>query len=390
MYCPQCGTENQDGSSFCRHCGTRLDGAGASGAASVGGQQPAADAAGYGQADAGQPYAGAPNGANPHGNPYGGPAGSPYGQPVSAYPPYGQPQPVYQQPVSAGTCLSEAWADVRGSEGWVGKACLLGLVNAVPILNFVTAGYILRWARQLATGARLPMPKGLFVDRAFVVGFFATVLYLISYFVSGIATAIVGWVPLLGALAAFAFSIFFGMFVDASVVRMAIVDRFGAAFDFGKVWRAYKRSLGGLFCASVVPLIVAGIVIVAVVIVYVIVLTVFIGSGAVSISIYSSHHVAYEGVGTIVATVVLWIVVAMALAVAQLVSLRAIGHWVVRVAPDWCAETPEAGGTPYGQHPYSQPPYGGQTNQYPPYGQSPYGQDPYSQQSYGNQPPYQQ
>lgn len=368
-----------------------MGGTGSSGAASVGGQQPAADAAGYGQADAGQPYAGAPNGSNP----YGGPAGSPYGQPAGTYPPYGQPQPVYQQPVSAGTCLSEAWADVRGSEGWVGKACLLGLVNAVPILNFVTVGYILRWARQLATGARLPMPKGLFVDRAFVIGFFATVLYLISYFVSGIATAIVGWVPLLGALAAFAFSIFFGMFVDASVVRMAIVDRFGAAFDLGKVWRAYKRSLGGLFCASVVPLIVAGIAIVAVVVVYAIVLTIFVGSGAVSVSIYSSHHAVHEniasalfatgaGVGTIVATVVLWIFVAMALAVAQLVSLRAIGHWVVRVAPDWCAEAPEAGGAPYGQPPYNQPPYGqdpysqspygSQTNQYPPYSQPPYQQ----------------
>ena len=343
MYCPQCGTENHDGSQYCRHCGSFI--AGAAGAASHDAPQ--------------QPYA------QPYTQPHEQAQGQPYGQS-----PYGAPQRSYaQRPVSAGACLSEAWADVRGSEGWVGKACLLGLVNAVPILNFVTIGYILRWARQIATGVRLPMPKGLFVDRAFVVGFFATVIYLISYFVMGIATVFVGWVPLLGALAAFAFSIFFGMFVDASVVRMAVVDRFGAAFDFGKVWRAYKRSLGSLFCASVVPLIVMGIVIVAVAVVYAIVLAVFVGSGAVSFSIYSSHHAFYEGiasalfttgagVGTVVATVVLWVLVAMVRAVAQLVSLRAIGHWAMRVAPDWAAEAPERQGfaswqqPPTGQTPY--------------------------------------
>lgn len=341
MLCPQCGTDNREGSLYCRQCGARIADAAAA-------AQPGASADSQaGQSSAGQQ----PFGADPSATPYG-------GEPFAGQ----AQQPYQQQPVSAGGCLVDAWNDVRSSEGWVGKACLLGIVNAVPILNWVVMGYILRWARQLSGSIHTPMPKGLFVDRAFVTGFFAAIISAVFWIVTWIVGFVVGWVPVFGALAALVIGVLVSLFADAAIVRMAVVDRLGAAFDFGRIWRSYKRALGSLFCASFVPTIMASIVILVLTVVFVLIASAIIGSGAAVASLYSAHHsidvitglpalyVASGGVGSIILMVVLWVLCAMVLAMAQLVSYRAMGYWAARVAPEWGAEAPEA-------RPYSQPYY---------------------------------
>lgn len=349
MLCPQCGTENREDSAYCRHCGTRI--AMAADAAQADASGAAANAGGYANASEPRRNPGAqdpfgqqpPQSANPYTGPQGderfaGQAGQPYRQP----------------PVSAGGCIGAAWRDVTSSEGWMGKACLLGIVNAVPILNWVVMGYILRWARQLSGGIHMPMPKGLFVDRAFTTGFFAAVVGALFWVVSWVVGFIVGWVPLIGSLAALVLGVLVSLFADAAIIRMAIVDRLGAAFDFGRIWRAYKRALGSLFCASLVPTIVAALVMMVLIVVFLMIAGAIIGSSAAVVSLYAPHHaikelaglpalfIASGGIGAVVLMVVLWVLCAMVLAVAQLVSYRAVGHWAARVSPDWGAEAPEA------------------------------------------------
>ena len=93
--------------------------------------------------------------------PYQSAAPSPYGQapaPGAGQPPVpGAGQP-FAGPSPYGTsnspslegCVSAAWHDVKATQGWFGKLLLLGLINIVPILNFVVQGYALQWARELS------------------------------------------------------------------------------------------------------------------------------------------------------------------------------------------------------------------------------------------------
>lgn len=439
MFCPQCGTENPDGSRFCRHCGTNLGvgvpapsdaGAAAQGAfANASGEQPMFASPSIGQPGPGAAAFGA-QGAGPAGafdaqaagqafsaqqgasgqSPYGQQAAygqgwqQPYGQscqagfqqpgyqqPYQQQPgwqgggqqagwqyqqpgyqqqPYQQPQPhAYRQPVSVGKFLGDAWEDVRGSEGWIGKVALLGVVYAIPVLGWVASGYMLRWSRQLAFGKREHMPQGLFVDRAFVTGFFAFVVTLVTTFVTALVSSLIGWVPLLGALAALAFWVMLSLFENAAIVRMAIVDHLGGAFDIGRIWRAYKQSLGGLFCASVVPGIMAGLVLVVLSAIFGVVFFALAGTGVASyaLSSYSPHHMGLPvlsvgtSAGIVVLLVVMWVLFCMAVAAARLVTYRAVAHWAMYAAPSWAAEAPEmrqhAQQQTYAQPPYGQPPY---------------------------------
>lgn len=391
MFCPQCGTENSEGSSFCRQCGTRL--APVAGVSSEPGS--ASSASNNGQQPFGQTGPSAAPSGQPHGQPgqaASGQAGQfgqqgAYGQPGQQGRPYGQSgaqgygyQHAYgqgagyqapygnQRPVYAEGCVSEAWRDVTKTEGWFGKACLLGVIGAVPILNWVSVGYILRWARQLVVGVRAPMPKGVFVDRGFTTGFFAFVISLIAGAAMTAATLVFGWIPLIGLLAVLAFTVFAIVFCQLATMRMAITDRLGEAFSFGKIWAASKRSFGSLFCAVFVPALVAALVCGLLSIVGAVLLAFVAGSSVATYSMYSSMHhiasasalipgaglIATAGIGAIVVALVLWVLSCMALTMAQLVSQRAVAHWVVRTAPEWSAETPEARAA-YRQ--YQQPPY---------------------------------
>ena len=358
MYCPHCGTENHNGSQYCRHCGAFVA-----------------------SAAAGMPY-GAPQ--QPYGSgsaPENGAASAqqPYGQA-----PYGQP-PYEQRPVSAEGCVTRAWRDVTGTKGWFGKTCLLGLIGAVPILNWVVMGYTLRWSRQLVLGAHTPMPDRIFADRTFVTGFYMAVLALVIAIVSGFVSAFVGWVPLFGLIVALAFSLFIGAFSCAMALRMAIVDRFGAAFSLGRVWAAAKRSFGSLFCAAYAPALVGAIAFVVLGVAYAIVIGIVAGPaiGAAASALYAqTHHDAVtltinlgagEGtlsamaaavlgpgatIGSIAATLIAWVAGAMIATAAQLVIFRAVGYWAARVAPEWAAEAPERpSAAPWQQPPTGQAPF---------------------------------
>ena len=53
-------------------------------------------------------------------------------------------------------------------------------------------------------------------------------------------------------------SIFLSMFSDASVMHLAVTGRVESGFALGRVWKTFKSQLGKLFCASVLPGLIAG------------------------------------------------------------------------------------------------------------------------------------
>lgn len=70
------------------------------------------------------------------------------------YTPPTQPAPAY-----ATSCLKAAWEDVKATPNYVSRLLVLGLIMCVPILNFVVAGYLLFWSREVPFGGRSLLPQ---------------------------------------------------------------------------------------------------------------------------------------------------------------------------------------------------------------------------------------
>lgn len=276
-------------------------------------------------------------------------AANPYAQPQQ---PYGRPQgaPVGGNPGAAcgqvyytEGCISAALADIRGSKNWFGRALVLGLINCVPVLNFFSQGYLLNWSREVPFGGKTQMPKKYFSGKNFEIGFYFFLISLVFALVVGIASAVIGWIPLIGWFAALALSFGASMFVQACSMRMAMMQQLGDGFSIGKVWQMIKRNWTGLFCAAVVPGIVAGLVISVIALI-----AMFLGLGAVvpvammdPYSYGSSAVAGMLGALGVVGVLAMLAIMVLCLVVeffASLVTIRAVAHWVGRYAPEWASE----------------------------------------------------
>lgn len=156
-------------------------------------------------------------------------------------------------------CLAQAWDDITESEGWVKRILLLGLVNMVPILNFFVEGFAMQWARQLPLDKVEGMPTKIFRDGAFVQGFYAFVVALVVGIVSSVVAGVLGFVPVLGALAGLAVALLLSMFKTLSVMRIAISQNLSSGFDVKAIWKGlFTNRFGKLFCATLLPGIIVG------------------------------------------------------------------------------------------------------------------------------------
>lgn len=276
-------------------------------------------------------------------------ASNPY---VQSQPSYGQPQGTPAgAPVGAASgqvyysegCISAALADIRGSQNWFGSALVLGLINCVPILNFVSQGYLLNWSREVPFGGKTQMPKKYFSGKNFEIGFYFFLISLVFALVVGVASALFVWIPLIGWLAVLAFSFGVSMFTQLCGMRMAMMQQLCDGFAIGKAWQMVKRNWTGLLCAAVVPSLVAGLVIGAIALV-----ASLLGMGAIApmalIDPYSFGGGAAAGMlGALglLGVLVMLVVMVICLVIeffASLVTVRAVAHWVGRYAPEWASE----------------------------------------------------
>lgn len=320
----------------------------AAGAPTPGAAQPAGAAAPVGGSAQQADWQGqAPAGAAPSGwqaQPGAGGTMPPQPQsPYAAAPVPPQPQPVEPQPVYAEGCLKAAWRDISSSEGWKGRMALLGLIGCVPILNFMVYGYSLNWSREVPFGAKTPLPREVVNGRNFEYGFYYFLIALVIGLVASIASAVVGWVPLIGWVAAIAIMLFAGMLETLLSVRMAMMGSLGEGFQIGHAWSVLKRNWTSLLGAAVVPNLIMGAVVSIVGFVFMAIgLVGFMGPLMALISGYGSAAVATAagGMGLVgMLLMLVWCVLCAAgWALATVVSMRAVAHWVGRNAPEWAAD----------------------------------------------------
>lgn len=384
MICPKCGKDNPEGNAVCFSCGEELtQPAGAvepaaqavpagtvhipvepaqaqpvADAAPVASAQPVATATAATAAPQATPAAAAQ--AQPQPTAQAAAQATPYQQAAPQAAPYQQtapqPQPTAQaaapqQPAQTYKkgCVGSAWDDIKNSDGWFGRVMLLGLINLVPILNFIVPGYCMRWARQLPLGRIEPMPKSIFANRTFITGLFWFVLILVFSLAGGIAGGILAFVPILGWLAAIALGLFVSVFSYLACMRAAVADRLGAGFDISALWASFKKNPGSLFFICLVPALIVGV---CLFVVYMIVFGIaaigiggdILGLAAMGDYAYSSYeYAAAYSVLSIIgkllpAYFLLYLISCFCTAFLYLLIFRALGHWIARYAASWTTE----------------------------------------------------
>ncbi len=262
------------------------------------------------------------------------PPQQPYGGNWQAAP---APEPI-PTTAYAKSCLSAGWADCKQPGFWK-KTAFLGLVECVPILNFVNAGYMLEWSKEVPFGGRTPLPKKVVTGRNFEIGFYAFVIALVFSLVSGLVGGILGWIPLVGWIAAVVVGFLVAMFTNILQLRMAMRSQLGEGFKIGDAWTAIKRDWSGLLWACIAPsLIAAGVILVAsfvYMIVAFIALIPIAATAAVPDPTYMVGAILGGGFGFLLVTAVFCYLCAWASAAAQLVVIRSCAHWVARYAGEW-------------------------------------------------------
>lgn len=165
--------------------------------------------------------------------------------------------------------FGNAWRSLASTRNIFGKLCLLTLVQLVPVLGqIVTLGYFLGWAREATWKMEAPLPAHVLGrdDSGFwsrgVKGFFVVILYgIISSALFGLLAAgyaalggligSEGSVPMVAAgvfgFVATMLGLLLTAFLFIGLLRMAVYDRFGAAFQWGFAWRMTFHYFGGLF-----------------------------------------------------------------------------------------------------------------------------------------------
>lgn len=246
-----------------------------------------------------------------------------------------------QQPVYAQGCVAAAINDVKGDPSLMRNSLLLGLISCVPILNFVVEGYAVNWAREIPFGGRTQMPRKIVTGRNFEIGFYLFLIALVVGLVAGVASSILAVVPILGWLAGLAVSLGASMFQGLMQMRVGLSQQLGEGFKVSAVWNVLKRNWTGLLCATLIPsLVAAGVVCVAVLIGTLLMTVAAVPASYLAVAGGSVIGAGLGAVAVIVASlvcVVLVLACAVCLAVAALVTMRAVAHWVARYAPEWAS-----------------------------------------------------
>lgn len=320
---------------------------------------------------------------------------------AAASAPQGQPQQFVPQPPVANAskgCVAQAFEDMTKTPGVLQRVCQIAFLPAlicvvsvlvlfIPVIGGIAAaigfllayvasvcgaGFAIEWGRDLSLKDDNGMERPLLRSTSFGLGIFSSVITGVLEFVaiipvigvifSAIESVVIGAVgsyyysgssgleaALFGSMGLLVFAmivsvvlgIFFKMFGDAAVMHFAVVGRVESAFSLEKVWKSYKANLGKLFCASILPEFLTGIVSHIITWIF----TAIFGAIA-TFGMYSYYYrptgleAIIEGGGI---TLILFLMIVAFVTVfltvfGKMLKYRAVGYWAARHASEWSDE----------------------------------------------------
>ncbi|MDR0515044.1 MAG: DUF4013 domain-containing protein [Coriobacteriaceae bacterium] len=165
----------------------------------------------------------------------------------------------------------QAWNDIKGSPGWLGKFFLMGLLLFVPIFgSIVIYGYLYGWARDIAWGVKSPLPKKIFGNEdgmlytrgiyLFLLGFVLSIILQVACSLFQVIVAF-GVIAVVGPMSnGLGFILLFALnyivlivmcfavtlFQWVGSMRISIYGSLSAGFQFKRVWAMIKKDSKGL------------------------------------------------------------------------------------------------------------------------------------------------
>lgn len=179
----------------------------------------------------------------------------------------------------SGKYFRTSYGDIKGSKGWFGKICLLGLIEFIPIFGQMTVyGYAWEWAHKAAWGVDTPMPKKIYSrpgSKMLRWGWFALVIAFLIALIPGIVMSIGSWFSSMGMetgiytatgrymvvspgnfgfaalgwvvnVIGIVLTVFACVISWVGTIRMTMYDRLGTGLQIGKIWAMIKQDFGGI------------------------------------------------------------------------------------------------------------------------------------------------
>lgn len=163
---------------------------------------------------------------------------------------------------------------VFDDQDWLKKIAIGGVLNIIPIANFIPIGYSLRALRSTAEGHDLPLPewddwggdfvRGLLVLVAvliyalpiFILQGLAMIIGAVAGSASSDAAAVAGLCITAVSCLAGIWGLLMGIFIPAAYTRYTMDGGFGAFFRFGEIWSFIRGNLGSYIIAILLILVV--------------------------------------------------------------------------------------------------------------------------------------
>lgn len=234
------------------------------------------------------------------------------------------PQP-QAQVITNGSPLSRAWNELKAEKGLIGKALILTIITCIPIANFLSTGYLLKYGVDAALGGKDGLPEKIASKANFMLGFFTAVISLVWGLVIGILSSI----PVIGVLAGLAVLVLAPCLILCQM-RLGLFGSLGSAFELTKVWDLFRPNIGTTLVIFWAP----AAVVLVISFVAGIVGALFGGFGAILGSLGDVTALFAAGTVSIVALLIV-LVIAFVSIFANLVIYRAFGYFVAETAPQW-------------------------------------------------------
>ena len=277
--------------------------------------------------------------------------------------------------------FQSAWNDIKNSEGWFGKLCLLALVGLIPVFGqIVILGYLYGWAREMSWGVHEPLPAKIFGNedgKLYRRGWFILVVTFVFSLIPGIvmgigssmqqaglytsaannaisaggASAAIGSLLYLVGVVA---TLLASMLAWIASMRVSIYDRLSTGFQLGKIWKMFRRDTNGILRIFGMNLLVGLILglLLSIVVSILLVLVIFAGAAGLASAGYTFNSLEYMSDAEAMRVLVQFIgsagfagIVCLALSLfagnavsvfLDMLVARALGYWTWQFdVPNW-------------------------------------------------------
>lgn len=225
--------------------------------------------------------------------------------------------------------IKAAWYDFKNSPNRYSTTALLSLMYFIPILNYFLLGYNYRWSVDLLNGRRETLPTPILNQKTFIFGLFG---FIVSMVVSAVTLFLCATVILIIILPLYFLAMV--MIIEVALLRASLFNQFEAAFHLKTIWNVCKRDVKGLFCASLLPRLIVGVIQVAALTLVVLVFGVWSG---LMIGPSDSGSIVF-GLAMMFAMLIFCALLMVSTVVVNLISTRATAYWLACHAPEWIEE----------------------------------------------------